>query len=257
MEPPSSSPASWTVTPVELARRMAHASWFNYLATDSGVREIFYRVWLLRRGTQILLVDTGPDPQEGRRRGLLDIRPLAQGLREVGVGPDEVRDVLLTHLHWDHASSLGQLPRATFWVQPQELAFFQGEAWQHPSTARFFSHREALDAAFREGRLRPLDEQGPRWDGVEIVRVGGHTPGSQMVKVDTASGLSVLSGDVIPMNDNYTQDLPTGILVDLLEVLEAKRLLRTWNPQRLYTGHDPQPYLDCAPTRGGTQDGGR
>lgn len=241
----STSLSNWSITPIELARRMAHVSWFNYLSTDSGLLEILYRVWLLRCGNQLVLVDTGPDPLEGQRRGLVEIKPLSKGLQEVGVEPADIRDVLLTHLHWDHASSLEQLPCATFWAQPQELDFFQHQAWKDPSTARFFSHRAALERALQNGRLRPLNEQGPRWDGLEPVRVGGHTPGSQLLKISTNNGLAVLSGDVIPMNANYTQNLPTGILVDLLEVLQAKRLVRAWNPKRLYTGHDPQPFLDC------------
>lgn len=242
----SMSSSNWSITPIELARRMAHVSWFNYLSTDSGLREIHYRVWLLRCELELVLVDTGPDPQEGQRRGLVDIKPLSQGLREVGVEPRDIRDVLLTHLHWDHASSLEQLPRATFWAQPQELEFFRVDAWKDSSTARFFSHRDTLEEAHRDGRLRPLDERSPRWNGLELVRVGGHTPGSQLLKVNTTEGLAVLSGDVIPMNDNYTNNMPTGILVDLLEVLQAKRLVRSWHPKRLYTGHDPLPFLDCA-----------
>lgn len=235
----------WSITPVDLARRMAHASWFNYLDTEGGELEIVYRVWLLRSGQQLVLVDTGPDPSEGVRRGLIDIKSLAQGLRETGVDASEIKHVLLTHLHWDHASSLEQLPNATFWVQPEELAFFEGQAWNDRSTARFFSHRDALTQICNQGRLRTVVGDTPGWPGIELVRVGGHTPGSQMIKVCTAEGLAVLTGDVIPLNTNYTNSWPTGILVDLLEVLQAKRLVKGWRPQHLYTGHDPQARLHC------------
>lgn len=251
----ASAPAApWTVTPIELGRRTAHASWFRYLDTGGGLLEIAYRVWLLRRGDELVLVDTGPEPGEAARRGLRDVVPVAQGLLAAGVQAADVRQVLLTHLHWDHASSLAELPNARFWAQPDELAFFASRAWDHPSTARFFSHRDLLDQAIADGRLQPLGADAPRWPGIETCRVGGHTPGSQMVRVDTADGLAVLTGDVIPMNANYTQDLPTGILVDLLEVLAARRLLRAWQPVRLYTGHDPVPCLDCGP--GGQPGGG-
>lgn len=241
----------WVITPVNLARRMAHASWFNYLDTDSGQLEIVYRVWLLRCGRQLLLVDTGPDPDEGARRGLIDIKPLTQGLHEAGVDAAEITQVLLTHLHWDHASSLEQLPNATFWVQTEEVAFFEGPAWDDRSTARFFSHRNALTQARSQDRLRTVGHDTPSWPGIELIRVGGHTPGSQMIKVSTAEGLAVLTGDVIPLNANYTNDWPTGILVNLLEVLQAKRLLREWRPQHLYTGHDPKPCLQCEATADG------
>lgn len=225
---------------------MAHASWFRYLDTEGGLIEIVCRVWLLRSGSDLVLVDTGPDPGEAARRGLVEVRPLAQGLREVGVDAADVRQVLLTHLHWDHASSLEQLPNARLWAQPDELAFFEEAAWADASTARFFSHRGALQRAIAEGRLRPIGPGGPRWPGIQVARVGGHTPGSQMIRVDTADGLAVLTGDVIPLNANYAQGLPTGILVDLLQVLAARRQLRSWCPKRLYTGHDPVPFMDCA-----------
>ena len=63
--------------------------------------------------------------------------------------------------------------------------------------------------------------------------------------VQTPEGLAVLSGDAIPMNRNYIEAIPTGILVDLFEVINARKRIRGMQPKRLYTGHDPVECLLC------------
>ncbi len=76
--------------------------------------------------------------------------------------------------------------------------------------------------------------------------MGGHTPGSQMLIVDTDQGKAVLSGDAIPMNRNFTDDIPSGIVIDVRESLAALARIRDMRPAALYTGHDPQACLKLA-----------
>lgn len=235
----------WTVTPLELGRRHAPASWFRYLDTAVEPVEIAYRAWLLGSPARMVLVDTGPPPDEAIKRGIEGIASVATRLAAMDIAPDSISDVLLTHLHWDHAASLSLFSKARIHVQRSELDFFNGKAWEHPATSRFFSQREMLAAALASDRLVAVDGDATPWPGVTLMRVGGHTPGSQMVCVDTPEGLAVITGDAIPLNRNYTEDIPTGILVSLAEVFDARRRLRAIDPTRVYTGHDPQPALLC------------
>lgn len=99
----SSDASGWTVTPLLLGHRQAHVSWFGYLESDSGTLEIAYRSWLLRNGDAVVVVDTGPPPDESRVRGLVDVVSVVERLAERGVLADEVGCVVLTHLHWGHA----------------------------------------------------------------------------------------------------------------------------------------------------------
>lgn len=237
--------AGWTVTPVSLGRRNARASWFNYLEGGSEPLEIAYRVWLLRNANMVILVDTGPPVEEASARGITEIEAVDRQLRALSVDPLAIEHIVLTHLHWDHASSADLFPNARFYAQRSELEFFTGDAWENSATARFFSHRAMLEQLIANGQVMPLDGDVLLCPGVQLIRVGGHTPGSQIIAVQTAEGTAVLTGDAIPMNRNYTEAIPTGILVDLMEVINARKRVRALLPHCLYTGHDPVERLLC------------
>lgn len=236
---PIAHDAIWTITPITLGRRTAKWSWFNYLESCPESLEIVYRTWLLRHEDYAVLIDTGPPVDEARRRGITDMAPVDQKVRENGVDPDEIQHVVLTHLHWDHASSADKFPRARFYAQQAEIDFFTGEAWDHDATSRFFSHREMLNDLIARRKIIALEGDHKFAPGITLLNVGGHTPGSQMVAVNTPDGLAVLTGDAIPMNRNYVDAIPTGILVNLADILSARKRIKNLMPQSIYTGHDP------------------
>jgi glyoxylase-like metal-dependent hydrolase (beta-lactamase superfamily II) len=226
------SPAPWTIHPIDLARRTAHRAWFYYLSDEEGSLEIAYRVWLLRSASESILVDTGPPLDEGARRGLRDMRSV-----------DHIRTVIITHLHWDHAASADRFTNARFYIQRAELDFFKGAAHDHPATARFFSHREMLTRLIDSGRVHAVDGELELRPGVRLVRVGGHTPGSQIVVVDNASGCDVITSDAVPLNRNYTDLVPNGILVNVVDAIAALKTVRALDPSMIFTGHDLVPSL--------------
>jgi len=236
---------NWTVTPVTLGKRMARSSWFNYLEGGSEPLEIVYRVWLLRNADALILVDTGPPVGEAAARGITDIEPVDARLRALSIDPLSIEHIVLTHLHWDHASSADLFPNARFYAQRSELEFFTGDAWENSATSRFFSHRAMLETLIAKGQVQPLDGDAWLCPGIQLIKVGGHTPGSQILVVQTLAGTAVLAGDAIPMNRNYTEAIPTGILVDLIEVINARKRIRAMQPHSLYTGHDPVECLAC------------
>ncbi len=234
------SSENWHIEPLELGRRTAHRAWFFYLSEDSGPQEISYRAWLLRRGDDCILVDTGPPLDEAERRGLRDTVRVDVALRHAGVEREQVRDVVLSHLHWDHAASADLFGHARFHVQRSEIDFFRGQAHDHPATSRFFSHHAMLGALLDSGRVDPVDGQRDLRDGVRLLHVGGHTPGSQIVTVQRDDGLAVIAADAIPLNRNFTDFVPNGILVNVVDAIAALKTVRELRPVEIYTGHDPQ-----------------
>lgn len=242
-----SRPAHWRIDSLELGRRTAHRAWFFYLSEDSGPQEIAYRAWLLRRGDDCILVDTGPPLDEADRRGLKDTVRVDAALRALGVEVGQVRDVVLSHLHWDHAASSDLFPHARFHVQASEIDFFRGQAHEHPATSRFFSHRAMLTQLLDSGRVDPVHGTRELRDGVRLMHVGGHTPGSQIVCVQREDGLAVIAADAIPLNRNYTDFVPNGILVNVVDAIAALKAVRALQPVEIYTGHEPGPALRLAP----------
>jgi glyoxylase-like metal-dependent hydrolase (beta-lactamase superfamily II) len=235
---------TWEVIPLELGRRRAQQAWFYFLSESAESIEIAYWAWLLRSGPDLVLVDTGPPPDEGARRGLHDVVPIDDALARLGVDAAAIDRVILTHLHWDHAAGCDRLPAARFVVQQREADFFADAAHAHPATGRFFAHRPRLEALLRSGRCDLVDGDSTVAPGLRLVRVGGHTPGSQMVLVDTPRGLAIITGDVVPFARNFEANVPNGILVDLLDSIAALRTIRGLRPALVYPGHDLQPCVE-------------
>ena len=85
-----------------------------------------YFVWVVRRGGRVVVVDTGFTPEGGAKRGRTLIRPVEAALRQLGVDPWAVEDVVITHLHYDHAGNLDLFPQARFHLQEAEMGFATG-----------------------------------------------------------------------------------------------------------------------------------
>jgi glyoxylase-like metal-dependent hydrolase (beta-lactamase superfamily II) len=240
------SDVAYTIEAVQLGKRIADTSMFLYL-TDPGVPlEIAYRLWLLRSPNRTIVVDTGPPVVEGRERHLTETRDPREALAAHDVDPRDIDTVLLTHLHWDHAANADQFPHARFYAQCDEIEFLRHGRHRHPALDRFFSTHAQLEQLADDGRLVPLDGDTAIETGIHAIRVGGHTPGSQMFCVDTAEGRALLTGDAVPLNRNYVERIPSGILVDVFEAVAALDKARALSPVKLYTGHDLTPYLDLA-----------
>jgi glyoxylase-like metal-dependent hydrolase (beta-lactamase superfamily II) len=231
------------IQPVEVGRRKADSALFLYL-TDIGVEiEIAYRLWVLRGAGGVIVVDTGPPLDEAHRRGITHVRDIDGALGEAGVNAADVRTVLLTHLHWDHAANAAKFPNAVLFAQRREIEFFHSHAREHPAMNRFFSHQAYLGQLIAEGRIRPVDGDSSIAPGIGAIRVGGHTPGSQMLVVDTPEGKAVITGDAVPLHRNYRDNIPSGIVVNTVEAIEALERVRALKPVAIYTGHDLLPCL--------------
>lgn len=233
----------YTVEPLEIGRRRADSALFLYL-TDFGIEiEIAYRLWLLRGPGGVIVVDTGPPLEEAHRRGITDVREVDVALAEAGVAPEDVQQIVLTHLHWDHAANAQKFPNATYLAQQREIEFFGSHAREHPAMNRFYSHQAYLGQLIEQGRIKAVDGDREIAPGLTAIRVGGHTPGSQMLVVDTQEGTAVITGDAIPLHRNYRDNIPSGIVVNTLEALAALDRVRAMRPAALYTGHDLAPCL--------------
>ena len=229
----------FSVTPIRLGGRIAESSLFLHL-TDMGRKiTIAYRLWVLRSGDRTVLVDTGPPMAEAKRRGITDIHGVRDALRDAGVDAASVDTIVLTHLHWDHASNVSAFPAATFVAQKAEVDFFHNPIREHSCFARFYSDEGALADLLKSGRVQSLDGDAAVEEGIELLHVGGHTPGSQMIRVRTPEGWVILTGDAIPLNRNFLEGIPSGITSNLIESAEVLERVARLQPVAIYTGHDP------------------
>lgn len=204
-----------------------------------------YFVWAVHlEGLPPLIVDTGFGEAAAVARGRTITRPLADGLRDAGIDPLLVEDVVLTHLHYDHAGSLSTFPNARFHVQDAELAFATGRqvcdrAVRSPfdaePVAQLVRKLYADHVVFHDGD----EELVP---GVWLRLASGHTAGLQMVACETARGTVVLASDAAHLWANLVRRIPFPIFVDEADYARAQARaleLAGGSLDHLIPGHDP------------------
>ena len=184
------------------AVRYAHlertAKW-NFLGGDShdGPMPLDYFVWAIVGPAQTIVVDTGFDAEQAKKRGRTLVRPVDEGLRAIGIAHAQVTDVIISHMHYDHSGNHHLFPNARMHLQDAEMRYCTGRCMTHTHLRAPF---EAEDVACMVRRV--FDDQVEFHDGdadlapgVSLHQVGGHTPGLQVVRVQTARGPVVLASD--------------------------------------------------------------
>ncbi len=205
-----------------------------------------YFFWVLRGAAGIILIDTGFTTRLARVKGLA-----MEGLRErgslyagAGIDPREISTVILTHLHWDHFDLEGFLPGAVFWVQRREVEFWNGYGVQEPWLQRFVGDCFAQDLEMlrSSGRLKMIDGTVEPAAGVRLEWVGGHSPGMQIVVVQTARGPFVIANDALTTYRNLRDWAPPAIhingIAECLAAMERIRSLAGGDEDRICPGHD-------------------
>lgn len=202
-----------------------------------------YFIWLARSKARTFVIDTGFNARAARLRGRAMTVPPGKTLLRLGVDPRKVKDVIITHLHYDHVGNFGLFPAATFHLQDDEMAYATG---RHMSD-HFFSQAYEVDEVVgmvREvykGRVRFHDGDEELAPGLSLHRVGGHTRGLQAVRVRTQAGWIVLASDAAHLYANMDDARPFPIVFDVGRMIEGWRRLRDLAdaPELVVPGHDP------------------
>lgn len=189
-------------------------------------------MYLLDTSQGYVLVDTGNDtsrdpggePERGPRRSRPVMTPEhhpARQLALVGITPDDVRSVIYTHLHADHAGGAGLFPRARHIVQAAEYRFARRP---DPLAAASFPPG---NPSTLEVEWQLLDGDAVALDGVHLMLTPGHTPGHQSVVLWDVPDLGpvILAGDAIPSERNLATDRPPGVATDATAAMASMRRL--------------------------------
>jgi glyoxylase-like metal-dependent hydrolase (beta-lactamase superfamily II) len=204
-----------------------------------------YYVWLATNADHVVLVDAGIDPARPVPiDGITFHRSPVEGLAELGIRPEQVDHVVLSHLHYDHTGTVAAFPAARYVVQRRELDY-----WTGPVAARIRREHWLVsgeDVGHLTGparsRLDVVDGSAEVVPGLEVHHVGGHTAGMQVVRVRTAAGPVVLASDAAHFHENLTADHPPPILHSVPDVHAAfDRLVELAGGDGLVVpGHDPR-----------------
>lgn len=218
----------------------------NFIGADphEEASDLDYFVWVVRRGDACFVVDTGfaQAAADRRRRELL--RCPAKALKLLDIDADKVRDVIITHLHYDHAGNLDKFPAARFHLQDREMAYATGRCMCHPTLRHAFDLDDTLEMVrcVYHGRAAFHDGDSELVPGLTLHRVGGHTAGLQVVRVWTRRGWIVLASDAAHLYGNFADARPFPSVHSVADMLEGfctlDRLAQS--PSHVIPGHDPK-----------------
>src|SRR5262245_3725119 len=216
----------------------------NFLGGDPHdvLQPLDFYVWAIV-GARTYVVDTGFDAAMAARRKRDLIKPVGDGLKAIGIAPDAVEDIIVTHLHYDHTGNYDLFPRARYHLQDVEMAYATGRCMCHAHLRLPFEAEDVI-AMVRKvfaGRVTfhdGVDELAP---GISVHRIGGHSKGLQCVRVETRRGPVVLASDTTHLYAHVEQGRVFPITYNVGEVLDGyetlKRLAGSMN--RIVPGHDP------------------
>lgn len=212
-----------------------------------------YFVWAIHRdGEPPVIVDTGFGAAAAAARGREITRPVRKGLRDAGIDRLGVTDVILTHLHYDHAGGLEDFPNARFHVQEAELAFATSRHVCDRAMRAPFDGEPVAELVKRLYADRVMFHNGDSEfaPGIALRLAHGHTAGLQVVCCETERGTVVLASDAAHLYANITRKLPFPIFIDEEDYTRAQHRaleLAGGSLDFLVPGHDPL-VLQCFPT---------
>lgn len=235
---------------IRYARHSGRKAQDNYIgAADfhDAESDLEYYVWVARRDSEVYVIDTGFEEQAARERGRELLMSVKDGLALVGVAAEEVDHVILTHLHYDHAGTLDQFPKARFHVQDAEPAYATGRCMCHPALRQPFNVEDIVSFVRKlyGGQVefhRGDTELAP---GLSLHLIGGHTAGLQVVRVWTKRGWVVVASDATHLYGNIEHQIPFPAVYNVGDMLEGHKRVRSLadSSRHIIPGHDPQVML--------------
>jgi glyoxylase-like metal-dependent hydrolase (beta-lactamase superfamily II) len=222
--------------------RNAAANFINGDEHD-GPMPLDYFVWAIVGAERTFLLDTGFDEAMGNKRSRQLVRPVAEGLKAIGIEPTTIADVIISHMHFDHAGNRDLFPNARYHLQDAEMSFCTGRCMCQDYMRHAYEPADvsAMVTRLYEDRVQFHDGDSEIAPGLSVHKVGGHTRGLQITRVRTRRGWVVLGSDASHFYANFEQNRPFPVVDNVAEMLAGYDRMRTLasSGQHIIPGHDP------------------
>jgi glyoxylase-like metal-dependent hydrolase (beta-lactamase superfamily II) len=190
-------------------------------------------VWYLEGETSRILIDTGlgdcAEIMKLQSRYGIDYiakkskeQEIVTALHRKGLRPEEIDIIVLTHLHFDHIGNTELFPNAQFFVHTSEIPMLISP----PRYATFYYREWKHKLTNIADRLIPIAGGFHLTKNIEVVRIGGHSPGQLAVFVQTGEGRVCLASDFLYNYINLRQEWPIGPIWNMDEWMAGLRFLK-------------------------------
>lgn len=196
----------------EVASRLAH----TYQGTDV---EASINAFLIKAGDRLIMVDAGTGELYGPK-----LNKLGASLKAAGYKPEQITDILITHIHTDHTGGLMDghrmvFPNATVHVEQKELDY-----WLNPDHRKQApeSMKKYFDEAFAKvqpyvdaGKVKPFSGETEVFPGIRSIPAPGHTPGHTVYSLESQGKKLLLWGDLLHVAEVQLPRPDVTILFDV------------------------------------------
>jgi glyoxylase-like metal-dependent hydrolase (beta-lactamase superfamily II) len=206
-------------------------------------------VWLIRGGGHNILFDSGFHRQKFFKDfEIADYLSPDEAVRQAGVAPGDVTDVIVSHAHWDHIDGIDLFPSATIWIQKAEFEYYSGAAWQPGGEHGGIDPEDVLELVGRNtrGQLRLVGGDNLEiLPGIRAFTGARHTFASQYIRVE-GNPPFVLASDNCYLYENLRSHRASATFepADAAANLAAQsRMIElAGSADRVVPGHDPTEF---------------
>lgn len=213
------------IRPIPMVKFAVPKSIMTYLTNLDQEANLTAGAWYIEGAKSHIMVDTGCEPSMLEPHGtcIEPIQSLGAGLGRLGLRPEDIDIVIVTHLHFDHIAFGSRYPNAKFIIQRKELDFGLNP---HP----YLVLRGSLIADYFTGLdFEVVDGDVDIVPGIRVLLTPGHSPGGQSIAVGTALGRAIIAGFCCVEENFYPSDevrgqlpiIPPGFLHDTSQAYDS------------------------------------
>jgi len=216
-------------------------------ADTSRRLDIAMMVWLLKGPDgRNVLVDAGFHRENFVNRWHpTGFMPPSDAVARAGVKPEDITDVIVSHVHWDHLDGIDLFPKARVWIQREEFEHHLDSTGVVKDRAIDATDAKVLAGIAKEGRVMLVDGDGKEIiPGIRVYTGGKHTFASQLATVNTESGTVVIASDNMYLYENLAKHVPIAQTLDSASNLRTQARMATLasDPRLIIPGHDPEVF---------------
>lgn len=240
-----SEPDIYEVYAIRYAHNAEARTTTNFIGGDSHdvPMPLDYFVWAVKGPRRTFIIDTGFDKAMAAKRKRDFLRSPGEGLKMIGIDPDTVEDVIISHMHYDHSGNYDLFPKAKFHLQDTEMAYCTGRCMCHHGLRLPFEVDDVVSMVRKifDGRVCFHDGATRIAPGLTVHLVGGHSKGLQVVRVWTRRGWLVVASDASHFYAHFEQGRVFPVTYSVGDTLEGYTTLRGLvdDPVNIIPGHDP------------------